>query len=68
MIKYCDQGTVWINGKPQAAPDNVDKTAGHNGTIAYQILNAHRSESDDGIFQIFNRAAKCSCSWLIGVV
>ncbi len=52
MIKYTDQGTVWAGGAPQTAPENYDKASGRNGTIAYQILNAHRRESADGIFHI----------------
>ena len=52
MIKYSDQGMVWTDGAPEAAPADIDKSAGRNGTIAYQILNSHRKESDDGIFHI----------------
>ena len=52
MIKYFDQGTVWVNGAPQPAAENIDKTRDREGTIAYQILNAHRKDSDDGIFHI----------------
>ena len=52
MIKYYQQGTVWHNGAPQNAAQDADKCAGRNGTIAYQILNAHRAQSDDGIFHI----------------
>ena len=52
MIRYNQQGTEWHNGAPQKASRDVDKDAGRNGTIAYQILNAHRSQSDDGIFHI----------------
>jgi aconitate hydratase len=52
MVKYSDQGTVWVNGSPEKAGANVDKAAGREGTIAYQILNAHRKESNDGIFHI----------------
>ena len=52
MIKYYPQGTEWHNGAPQKAAQDADKSAGRNGTIAYQILNAHRAESDDGIFHI----------------
>ena len=50
MIKYSDQGMVWTGGAPEAAPADIDKSAGRNGTIAYQILNSHRKESGDGIF------------------
>ena len=52
MIKYSDQAIVWKDGAPHAAPDSTDKAAGRNGTMAYQILNAHRKESNDGIFHI----------------
>ena len=52
MIKYYQQGTEWHNGAPQKAAQDADKSAGRNGTIAYQILNAHRAASDDGIFHI----------------
>ena len=52
MIKYHQQGTEWHNGAPQNAAPDADKSAGRNGTIAYQILNAHRAQSDDGIFHI----------------
>ena len=52
MIKYRQQGIIWHDGAPQKAAENIDKTEGRNGTIAYQILNAHRGSSDDGIFHI----------------
>ncbi len=52
MISYQQQGTQWIKGAPQKADNIADKTAARNGTIAYQILNAHREKSDDGIFHI----------------
>jgi len=52
MVKYHPQGSVWHNGAPKAAPADADKAAGRSGTMAYQILNAHRKESDDGVFHI----------------
>ena len=52
MVKYLEQGTQWINGAPQKAAESVDKNAGRNGTIAYQIMNAHRDATEDGIFHI----------------
>ena len=52
MIRYYQQGTEWHNGVPQKAAQDADRNAGRNGTIAYQILNAHRRQSDDGIFHI----------------
>ena len=55
MIRYHQQGTRWIKGAPQKAEnisDKSDKTEARNGTIAYQILNAHRTPGDDGIFHI----------------
>ena len=52
MIRYYQQGTVWHDGAPQMAAPDIDKLAGRNGTIAYQILNAHRRQTEDGIFHI----------------
>ncbi|MBQ6622614.1 MAG: hydratase [Mogibacterium sp.] len=52
MIKYLQQPAVWREGAPHKAPEGADPKAGHAGTIAYQILNAHRAESSDGIFHI----------------
>lgn len=50
MIRYQQQGMRWVNGAPQAA-ERVD-VAARNGTIAYQIMNAHRDASEDGLFHI----------------
>ncbi len=50
MIRYQQQGMRWVNGAPQAA-ESVD-VAARNGTIAYQIMNAHRDASEDGLFHI----------------
>ena len=50
MIRYQQQGMRWVNGAPQAA-ECVD-VAARNGTIAYQIMNAHRDASEDGLFHI----------------
>lgn len=52
MLKYHEQGTVWKNGAPVAAGEGVDKEAARKGTIAYQIMDAHRKESGDGLFHI----------------
>ena len=52
MIRYFAQGTEWKDNAPKAADENCDKTKGRNGTIAYQILNAHRKETDDGVMHI----------------
>ena len=52
MVKYHEQGTQWVNGAPVAASEGVNKEEGRQGTIAYQILNAHRKDSADGLFHI----------------
>ena len=52
MIKYYSEGMQWINGAPQAAPADCDKAKWRNGTIAYQIMNAHRTPSNDGVMHI----------------
>ena len=52
MIKYLQQGMQWLHGAPQKAPENADRVAGRNGTIAYQIMNAHRDQTNDGIMHI----------------
>ncbi len=51
MIRYLQQPCRWVNGAPQAVEAQSDKS-GRNGTIAYQIMNAHRAENGDGIFHI----------------
>ena len=51
MIRYLQQPCRWVNGAPQAVEAQSDKS-GRNGTIAYQIMNAHRTDSGDGIFHI----------------
>ena len=52
MIRYIPQATEWINGAPREASESCDKVAGRNKTIAYQILNSHKDESDDGVMHI----------------
>ena len=52
MINYNPQGTQWIGGAPQKAAEDCDKVAGRNKTIAYQIMNAHKDETDDGVMHI----------------
>ena len=52
MIQYHAQGTLWKNGAPQPAPEGVDRQKCRDGTSAYQIMNAHRDESDDGVMHI----------------
>lgn len=52
MVKYSNQGTVWKNGAPEKAPSDIDKYSGRQGTIAYQILNAHRKNDSDDIFNV----------------
>ena len=52
MIRYFAQGTEWKDNAPKAADENCDRTKGRSGTIAYQIMNAHRKETDDGIMHI----------------
>ena len=52
MVKYHEQGTQWVNGAPVAATADVNKEAGREGTIAYQILNAHNNDKGDGLFHI----------------
>ena len=52
MIKYYQRGVLWHDGAPVDAPESADKCSGRNGTMAYQILNAHREQTDDGIFHI----------------
>ena len=52
MIRYLAQGTEWADGAPRAANENCDRAKGREGTIAYQIMNAHRSKTDDGVMHI----------------
>ena len=52
MIRYFAQGTEWKDNAPKAADANCDRTKGRSGTIAYQIMNAHRKETDDGVMHI----------------
>lgn len=52
MVKYQGQAVQWINGAPVKATEVADKAEARKGTIAYQILNAHRKESGDGLFHI----------------
>lgn len=52
MVRYIKQGTVWKNGAPAKAESGADAAAGRNKTIAYQIMDAHREKTDDGLFHI----------------
>ncbi len=52
MVTYHEQGTQWVNGAPVAAGEDVNKEEGRQGTIAYQILNAHNNDKADGLFHI----------------
>ena len=52
MVTYHEQGTQWVNGAPVAASEGVNKEEGRQGTIAYQILNAHNNEKADGLFHV----------------
>ena len=52
MVRYIKQGTVWKNGAPVKAESGADEAAGRNKTIAYQIMDAHREKTDDGLFHI----------------
>ena len=52
MIRYLAQGTEWAGGVPRAAAADCDRTKGREGTIAYQIMNAHRTGTDDGVMHI----------------
>ncbi len=52
MVTYHEQGTQWVNGAPVAAGEGVNKEEGRQGTIAYQILNAHNNDKADGLFHV----------------
>ena len=52
MVKYQGQAVQWVNGAPVKATEVADKAEARKGTIAYQILNAHRKETGDGLFHI----------------
>lgn len=52
MVKYQGQAVQWKNGAPVKAAEVADKAEARKGTIAYQILNAHRKETGDGLFHI----------------
>ncbi|MBQ5986356.1 MAG: hydratase [Clostridia bacterium] len=51
MIRYLQQPCRWTGGAPQAVEAQSD-TSGRNGTIAYQIMNAHHADRGDGVFHI----------------
>ncbi|MBQ9272250.1 MAG: hydratase [Mogibacterium sp.] len=52
MIRYKNEAAVWQNGAPVKAPEGTDKEAARRGTIAYQIMDAHRDDTADGLFHI----------------
>ena len=52
MIKYHAQGMQWINGAPQPAAEGVNKAAGRERTIAYQIMQAHSVSDEGGVMHI----------------
>ncbi len=52
MIKLHTGGFLWQNGTPVPSGDLADKRQRRNKTMAYKIMNAHNSSSDENMMRI----------------
>ncbi len=52
MVTLKKGGALWQNGRPVPAGDNVNVTEARKKTMAYTVMNAHNSSSDDALMRI----------------
>ncbi|MBR3594230.1 MAG: hydratase [Clostridia bacterium] len=52
MITLKHNGHVWKNGVPVAAEGVVNTRAARNKTMAYKVMNAHNSSTDENLMRI----------------
>ncbi len=52
MIKLHSNGVLWRNGAPVPAGDIADKRQLRNKTMAYKVMNAHNSSTDENMMRI----------------
>lgn len=52
MIKLHSEGVLWKNGQPVECGEIADKKAARNKTMAYTVMNAHNTSTDENLLRI----------------